>query len=428
MKKILLSFLIILSIGLVGCTDSDDIQNNQNNEDANQQQEDAYDNIKTYNQYSGIGYGTEDGFYYVDVSRDGTQNIKYTDYASATEVYLCNRVECTHIDDSCTSVVTPYGGSVTPIIHNKKIYLLYSGSDNMKYYERYAEQSLPRVVSKDLNGENNKTIFKLEPNQIIVGNISFSDSTVYCVVLSSVETENGIEIKYTLEGYSLNDGKEMFYLDLDMGSPKIITSNEEFIYIEGVNLDSSSQSLQQASKSVYCVNTATYETEKKLDYLITDTIVKANDGILYLIGKNDFSLATVNLDTLEENKFSDNIRPESTFGGVVCITNDGILYMHSKKGDYSDLAMDFYSVEDNRFMDISLSHTYLDEQQQGLEILAENEGSYLVTVNISEKEVSFYGENGELVTFPSSSRENALITKEDYYNSFENYKMISKVN
>lgn len=428
MKKILLIFLIILSVWWTGCTKFADIQGNSDNADTAQKQENTYENIKTYNQYSGIGYGTEDGFYYVDVSKDGSQNIKYIDYATATEVYLCSRVECTHNDDSCTSVVTPYGGSVTPVIHNEKIYLLYSGSDNKNYYDRYAEQSLPRVISKDLNGENDKTVFKLEPNQIIVGNISFSDSTVYCTVRSSVETETGIEIKYTIEGYRLNDGKKVFYLDLNMDSPQIITSSREFIYIEGVNLDTATQSLYQASQSVYSVNISTGEIEKKLDYLITDTIAKAKDGTLYLINKSNFSLTEVNLDTLEENKLSDNIRADSTFGGVVCVTNDGMLYLHSKKGDYSDLVLDFYSVKDNKSMDIKLSHKYYGEEQQGLEILAETADSYLVTVNIVGKEASFYNENGELVTFPSSSCENALITKEDYCNSVANYIMISKIN
>ena len=58
----------------------------------------------------GMGYETaaDHGYYRFasnssDASASGSGNVFYTDFATRTEITLCNRPDCTHSDESCTS-------------------------------------------------------------------------------------------------------------------------------------------------------------------------------------------------------------------------------------------------------------------------------------------------------------------------------------
>ena len=53
-----------------------------------------------YKEVSGVSSG--DGYYEVAYTASG-YNLKYTDYASKQRIYLCNRPECTHSDETCAS-------------------------------------------------------------------------------------------------------------------------------------------------------------------------------------------------------------------------------------------------------------------------------------------------------------------------------------
>ena len=74
------------------------------------------------------GSGNAEGFYSVVANDDGSKNILYTDYASASQVYLCNQPNCEHDSEKCTAWVAPFEGSVTPVATENNLFLLYSGT------------------------------------------------------------------------------------------------------------------------------------------------------------------------------------------------------------------------------------------------------------------------------------------------------------
>ena len=56
----------------------------------------------------GDGNGAGDGYYHLVPRADSSNNICFVDYKSRTQVYLCNRPECEHCDDTCTSWSVSY--------------------------------------------------------------------------------------------------------------------------------------------------------------------------------------------------------------------------------------------------------------------------------------------------------------------------------
>ena len=54
---------------------------------------------------SSYGSGSGEGFYELIARQDGSANLRYIDYASAREIYLCAAPNCTHDNESC-----PAGG------------------------------------------------------------------------------------------------------------------------------------------------------------------------------------------------------------------------------------------------------------------------------------------------------------------------------
>lgn len=68
---------------------------------------------------------TDDGYYEVmDRVSVGGRNIMYTDFATGKQIYLCNRPECYHNDESCPSYFSGNYTSVRPFIDKSGTKLL----------------------------------------------------------------------------------------------------------------------------------------------------------------------------------------------------------------------------------------------------------------------------------------------------------------
>ena len=96
----------------------------------------------------------ENGYYDV-LQRDDYKgsNITFADFSSATETYLCNRAECKHNDDTCTSFFGNEYNSIRlfPSYEDDKILCL------ANYYPESGACFL-RLLSFDRNGENRQVV------------------------------------------------------------------------------------------------------------------------------------------------------------------------------------------------------------------------------------------------------------------------------
>lgn len=147
----------------------------------------------------------------VRVAEDG-RNIVYTDYATASRIFLCSRPECLHADDSCASWV-PFdpdgsnGGTVMVDASGSR--LLYIGNgmapDN---------SGASGIYTMDPNGANRRELYRLKNGEVVEGAIASDARNLYFqrITIGDVGAEASCEI---------------CRLDLESGALSSVTALEE---------------------------------------------------------------------------------------------------------------------------------------------------------------------------------------------------------
>ena len=158
MKRIIYLFFITLCYILSGCASKVNQLDSNNTDTSNSK-------ISVINNYADIGDSNENGMYYTKVGANGVQNIKYVDFKTHTDIFFCNRAECTHSDETCTSYLSPYAGTASPTPYGDKLYVIYYGGYGNYYYDRYGDEALARIEVMDLNGENRRVVRRFKPSE-----------------------------------------------------------------------------------------------------------------------------------------------------------------------------------------------------------------------------------------------------------------------
>lgn len=155
-----------------------------------------------------LGDGGKDGYYYMSQRADGSFNIRYVDYASRSEIVLCNRPECTHDNESCTAW-RPYGGSEAGAIPiGDGLYTIFYGSGQEGDFARYGDLAKMRIEKSAQDGSGTKELIALEPRQTLEGGIAADSNTLYMTVQTVEQEEQGDQTRATREIYAvhLQDG------------------------------------------------------------------------------------------------------------------------------------------------------------------------------------------------------------------------------
>ena len=132
------------------------------------------------------GDGNENGLYHIasrEVDGNMYTNIYYYDYASKKEIYLCDKPECKHIDESCTSYVEN-GLNAYLFLHGKYVYILSNeqagfsmddGSDTNEHKEG------AKLLRMDTDGKNKKKYapFQLIPHIVIIKFLPIKNICIY---------------------------------------------------------------------------------------------------------------------------------------------------------------------------------------------------------------------------------------------------------
>lgn len=162
-------FLAACSISLMVFSSCASQEQDSQTRQQNSVQEDSFsikqDTDNSYGKVKQIGYfagapetaaGSE-GLYILTPYLPHSRNLTYIDYETRKEVFLCNRPECKHNDDSCASFIDTsqdyYPG------------LLFTGH-HLLIVTPYGEESfLPGIQKMAPDGQNRQTLFELKPNQ-----------------------------------------------------------------------------------------------------------------------------------------------------------------------------------------------------------------------------------------------------------------------
>ena len=130
---IVLVFTILCSINLWGCSkgQNNKLENKSEAKDAKIKSLKMLSNDAMQNVCS-----TESGYYTISSSEDEegntVQNLMYVDYKTKKQIYLCDKSECNHNTDRCTSYIeTKYFGRQNSLIcDGKYLYLISSEYNN----------------------------------------------------------------------------------------------------------------------------------------------------------------------------------------------------------------------------------------------------------------------------------------------------------
>lgn len=86
--------------------------------------------------YRSYGSGNRFGYYGIFNNEDGSRNILYTDYQTASQVYLCGQPNCSHDGPACTSWIAPGPESVIAAASDERLFLITSSRGGSSYIER----------------------------------------------------------------------------------------------------------------------------------------------------------------------------------------------------------------------------------------------------------------------------------------------------
>lgn len=186
--------------------------------------------VKNASLVNTMGDGNEDGFYHLKTreTKDGNTmtNITYYDYATRQEVYLCDKPECHHSDDTCTSYlnIIPYTGVL--FTHGDGLYLI-----NNETIENVSDA--PSILKMDLDGKNRKKLASLHDGyRFDDSSFAISGSTLYHGVVKESLINAG---SYSL---TTQTDKQLYAIDLESGDMKKETSlrDKKIIGAKGHNL------------------------------------------------------------------------------------------------------------------------------------------------------------------------------------------------
>ena len=149
------------------------------------------------------GSGTPEGFYSAFLNEDGSRNLLYVDYASASQVYLCSQPNCEHNSESCPAWIAPFGGTVTMAASETELFLVYNGYGGGVRIERAG-----------LNGENRRELLSLPGGAMAENAVAFNGRFLALSLRESGMENDGVMQNDRLVAVDVNGGepRTLFFL------------------------------------------------------------------------------------------------------------------------------------------------------------------------------------------------------------------------
>lgn len=173
--------------------------------------------LKQWKYLSYEGDGNDDGYYRLLRNDDGYTNILYTDYSTGKEVYLCNKPECHHKDDTCTSYLN--NGDIAELfVYKDHLYLIENSASEVMVFNddgssTTKKQTGPCIYQMDLDGQNKKEIYQLkEGYSFETGDLVLDGNDLYL----SITKEESIEVE-SHSHMQVQTSNELYKIDLENG-------------------------------------------------------------------------------------------------------------------------------------------------------------------------------------------------------------------
>lgn len=305
MRKVI---LILCCILLVACQEKNG-ENKPEASDNPSQKENLV--LKEWKYLINEGDGNDDGYYRLSHNDDGETYLLYTDYSTGQEIYLCNKPECQHKDESCTSYL-PFGDISEMFVYKDHLYFIESAGAIMQLSGDglvSSMKSTPHIYQMDLDGQNRKELCQLEEGyQFTAGNIALDGHDMYLSISKNddVETSKNSHMQVTTQN-------ELFKINLKTGQKEKVMdlydglSDKDIAAVEGRKLILS---------GYYCQEDPQKYLDKK-DFSGYDRIMEKSKS-LYEI---------VNIDTLKKETIkTKEVIPVNYYQNKIYYTDKNFVY------------------------------------------------------------------------------------------------------
>lgn len=373
------------------------------------------------------------GYYYIS---DEGSNIKYFDYATKKEIYLCNKPNCKHNTKECSSYLDS-SEFYEMFVYKDYIYLISASGSTQTFSatisdsgETVMEQgtNTPKIYRMNLDGTNKTKLFECPTGTEIDSTYILEGNNLYTFFLKSKSVETGknaitsVETGRTLVKINLSSGKyEELFDSKDRSIIGVYKNNivfEEIVYKENPDdyLNDDKGYINNYNKSTKKINlfnlSTNSETEIYKDICKNMEDIQSANGKVYYIGSKGKKIEYIDLETKQKQTLVNLTKTGASINGI----HDNKLQYLYYSGNEGKVSKAYYiDLETKENKEFKL----LDKNKYLIDILAQNEKYYFV-----EKGYEF---GKEYTTWAGTKQKDiektnyALIRKEDYWNSNPKY-------
>ena len=410
MKKLIPLLLSILLLNACAQNLSASSTNIQNSDSVETIQEDIETESKDKMIFSSgsLINGNQDGAYLVLTSSDFTSNLLYyVDYQTQQMVELCNQPNCNHSSDSCTAWISNPANVPELAVTENQLILIYPG--NPYYIDKYGDEVLPKIQTRDLSGGTSKDIITFASNIELDNAYAIDQEHIY--LLKEEVSRETIEMKKSLVSIDLKTGKEKIIISFDADSDEtwfwVGVQENVFVFKKiTVNTDSDNPEIRRLSQvhQLYTIDKEGHVSDpimawkhlKGLEGSVDKNFFLLEDGTLQHILSNDKS------KVIKDERFN----PIDT--NILAYSSPYLVFSSSVYRDENYDAPIWYCVNmDNQDIQELTNVTSLGQDSQ-FKIRAQSDSFFVAT---------FYEES-------SNSSMVVLIPKADFLTNQTNWKIL----
>lgn len=376
---------------------------------------------------------SDKGYYYEYFGSEG-MNIKFFDYNSKKEIFLCNKPNCNHDTESCNSFMD-FSSEPSIFAYNNNLYTILSSvekvssnSSNTSMISSNEQKKATSIYRMNLDGTNKTKIFdcpsgvKLNTPFIIDDNTLYAFFTKSKTVAISGNKTSTIETERKLVKIDLINGK---YTEIFDGKNKDILGIynnciiwSEIIYKEDPEKylkddTASTENIRNSTLKIKLLDLATLkENEIESDTYKNMQMIVCNGEYIYYSGSNSKEIKYINVSNKEKGRLIELPEADPEITGIydnklqyTYPTSDGKI----KSAYYVDLI-----TKENKQFTLKDSNGYM------VEILANNCKDYYFVkkgYKMSKAHTTWAG----TTQIDIEETYYALIKKDDYWNSKANY-------
>ena len=358
---------------------------------------------------------TSEGKYFFQLRSDeaGGLNLLYLDYASQSAIVLCEKPNCLHNDETCTSFFPLKYGSASSCVVKNYLYLIFSGSKT--------ENVPPTLFRLSLNGQNRTEISTL-PSEFSYSNPIATDGEKLYTICNRLEiNDEGIGHTFSnLISIALENGAIETLRKWNSDAYLWGAENSEMFIMVPLNSEGSSLNF-----NVESINAAG-ELKNTESFCQMSSSYFVADNKLYWYEKENASLCCRKLNSsscevlVQDIALAEN---EKAFLSFVFYP-----YIFLEIGDFSNNHGKFYyrvfNLEEQTNYEVRLFLFETSTDNKLIRIIDLVNDSFIVNNRENYQEVIALNEDGQAVVFETWAPVQSFISVNDLLNSVPNYHEI----